>query len=140
MRHTRASDDYQEADSSPSLVANLWDVTDRDIDRLSEDVMKRWKLEANCMPANPSASSATSSRSTSASSRLKSRSKSGLLSTMADTGANGVGGLTSAMGSIRLDTDEGISNVQAVNRARDECKLTYLTGAAPVVYGLPIYT
>ncbi len=32
-----------------------------------------------------------------------------------------------------------MSSVQALNRNRDECKLKYLTGAAPVVYGIPVY-
>jgi separase len=128
------------SDGSPSLVANLWDVTDRDIDRLSEDVMKRWKLEANRVPSGSASASMASSTTPSASSRSKSKGRSGSSSTASQGGAGAIGNLTSAMCSIRLDTDEGISNVQAVNRARDECKLTYLTGAAPVVYGLPIYT
>lgn len=31
------------------------------------------------------------------------------------------------------------SVVAAVARSRDVCKLKYLTGAAPVVYGIPFY-
>jgi separase len=31
------------------------------------------------------------------------------------------------------------SVVTAVASSRDECKLKYLTGAAPVVYGIPFY-
>ena len=34
---------------------------------------------------------------------------------------------------------EGTSVVAAVARSREVCKLRYLTGAAPVVYGIPFY-
>ena len=49
---------------SPSLVATLWDVTDRDIDRLSEGVFKKLQLDpAHVRSPNTPApkSSATSS-------------------------------------------------------------------------------
>jgi separase len=65
----------------PSLTANLWDVTDRDIDRLCENVFNR-------MGVGPQP---TGNESTAA----------------------------------------------AVNASRGVCKLGYLTGAAPVVYGIP---
>lgn len=32
-----------------------------------------------------------------------------------------------------------VSVVEAVAQSRDSCKLEYLTGAAPVVYGIPFY-
>ena len=32
-----------------------------------------------------------------------------------------------------------MSVVKAVARARESCKLKYMTGAAPVVYGIPFY-
>ncbi|KAI0824951.1 peptidase family C50-domain-containing protein [Trametes gibbosa] len=77
----------------PTLVANLWDVTDRDIDKFSQavfddlhltpDAVERWHAED----------------------------------------------------SARART----SVVRAVARARECCKLKYLTGAAPVVYGIPFY-
>ncbi|KAF8591367.1 hypothetical protein K439DRAFT_1627079 [Ramaria rubella] len=35
--------------------------------------------------------------------------------------------------------DTAMSVVAAVNQSRDACKLKYLTGAAPVVYGIPFY-
>ncbi|KAK8870007.1 hypothetical protein IAR55_000577 [Kwoniella newhampshirensis] len=80
----------------PSLTANLWDVTDRDIDRLSEQVLKHLHLDSAHVPASKSRSNTF------------------------------------------LPISE-MSTVQAVNSARDECKLKYLTGAAPVVYGLPVW-
>jgi hypothetical protein len=32
-----------------------------------------------------------------------------------------------------------MSTVQALNASREECRLKFLTGAAPVVYGLPVW-
>jgi hypothetical protein len=81
---------------SPSLVANLWDVTDRDIDRLSEAVFHKLHLDASRVP---------------------------------DAKAK-------TLGVMPLSE---LSTVQAVNGSREDCKLKYLTGAAPVVYGLPVY-
>ncbi len=77
-------------------MANLWDVTDRDIDRLSEEVFKKLHLDAAHVPDKSSKSP-------------------GLLPI------------------------SSMSTVEAVNASRDACKLKYLTGAAPVVYGIPVY-
>ncbi|KAJ7775022.1 cysteine peptidase C50 [Mycena metata] len=75
----------------PTLVANLWDVTDRDIDIFSQSVFDKLKLSADGV-RNWDASQA---------------------------------GQTSL--------------VTAVAQSRTSCKLKYLTGAAPVVYGIPFY-
>ncbi|CAG8512638.1 2627_t:CDS:10, partial [Scutellospora calospora] len=77
----------------PALVANLWDVTDKDIDRFSKALFNKWKLYPNDVEVTDSHQS-------------------------------------------KIDTTprEDISLVQAVSMARDECKLKYLIGAAPVVY------
>ncbi|WVF72384.1 hypothetical protein IAT40_007199 [Kwoniella sp. CBS 6097] len=81
----------------PSLTANLWDVTDADIDRLSLHVLKQTlNLDAAHLP--------------------ESKSRTNTILPLSDK-----------------------SITQAVNSARDECKLKYLTGAAPVTYGLPVY-
>ncbi|KAI0634651.1 peptidase family C50-domain-containing protein [Trametes polyzona] len=77
----------------PTLVANLWDVTDRDIDKFSQSVFDDLRLDADTVKA-----------------------------WRAD--GSGAG---------------GTSAVRAVARAREKCKLPYLTGAAPVVYGIPFY-
>lgn len=74
--------------SSPTLVANLWDVTDKDIDKFSQSVFD--KLSLNSMKEKRSGNNNT-------------------------------------------------SIVAAVAQSRDSCKLKYLTGAAPVVYGIPFY-
>ncbi|KAF9003465.1 hypothetical protein BDZ89DRAFT_1095795 [Hymenopellis radicata] len=75
----------------PTLVANLWDVTDRDIDKFSQAVFDEMHLQ---------------------SARIK---------------------------QWTPDDQTGSSIVTAVAKSRDVCKLKYLTGAAPVVYGIPFY-
>lgn len=75
--------------TSPTLIANLWDVTDKDIDKFSQSVFEKLNLSANYLKEAQDAQEA--------------------------------------------------SVVAAVARSRDVCKLKYLTGAAPVVYGIPFY-
>ncbi|KAH9369248.1 hypothetical protein HPB48_003092 [Haemaphysalis longicornis] len=70
---------------SPCVVANLWDVTDKDIDRFTETFLKHWVPDMGCQPH--------------------------------------VADITAALG-----------------RGRHSCKLRYLVGAAPVVYGLPVHS
>lgn len=64
---------------SPTVVANLWDVTDKDIDLFLESLLNLWMTKS-----------------------------------------------------------KGTDIAQCVSEARQVCKLPYLIGAAPVVYGLPI--
>lgn len=78
--------------SSPTLVANLWDVTDKDIDKLCQAVLTKMSLSG---PEITSQSAKSAKQPT--------------------------------------------SLVSAVAQSRDSCKLKYLTGAAPVVYGIPFY-
>jgi separase len=78
--------------SSPTLVANLWDVTDKDIDKFSQSVFDKLHLSAS-----------------------------------------GIRQWSVRQGGMPT------SVVSAVAQSRDSCKLKYLTGAAPVVYGIPFY-
>ena len=71
-------------------MANLWDVTDRDIDKFTQSVFD----ELHWTPDN-----------------LKKTGK-----------------------------PKQTSVVTAVARSREVCKLKYLTGASPVVYGIPFYS
>lgn len=70
---------------SPCVVANLWDVTDKDIDRFTETFLRHWVPDLAGEPHLPD--------------------------------------ITGAM-----------------RRGRHSCKLRYLVGAAPVVYGLPVHS
>ena len=80
---------------SPTLVANLWDVTDRDIDKFAMSVFDKLHLHGDDVK------------------RWRD-------------------------GEGRSERDK-VSVVTAVAQSREVCKLKYLTGAAPVVYGLPVY-
>lgn len=79
--------------TSPTLVANLWDVTDRDIDKFSQAVFDKLKLSP----------------------------------------------IELARRVDNISPTKKTSVVAAVAQSRDACKLKYLTGAAPVVYGIPFY-
>ncbi|KAF9233396.1 peptidase family C50-domain-containing protein [Melanogaster broomeanus] len=80
----------------PTLVANLWDVTDRDIDKFTQSVFDHLHLTTN--------------------------------------------GVRRPRGGGDTRTGErSRSVVAAVAQSRQVCKLKYLTGAAPVVYGIPFY-
>lgn len=74
------------------MIANLWDVTDRDIDKLTQAVFDKMRLTPEAHRERPSSP----------------------------------------------ETDR-ISIVKALAEAREVCKLKYITGAAPVVYGIPFY-
>ena len=76
------------------MVATLWDVTDRDIDKFAQSVFAELSMTpdqlSRWMPAS------------------------------------GIGAQTTSV-------------VHAVAKSREACKLKYLTGAAPVIYGIPFY-
>ncbi|KAI0313288.1 peptidase family C50-domain-containing protein [Amylostereum chailletii] len=77
----------------PTLVANLWDVTDRDIDKFSQAVFDKMDLTPESVRRQ-------------------------------------------AQNPRRLG---GTSIVEAVAQSRNACKLKYLTGASPIIYGIPFY-
>ncbi|KAI8322662.1 hypothetical protein GQ54DRAFT_259592 [Martensiomyces pterosporus] len=82
----------------PTLVANLWDVGDKDIDRFTAEMLHSWGLDQHT---------------------------SGKVALMAD----------------QEDAPPGqqVSLAEAVCKARKACRMAFLTGAAPVVYGIPAY-
>lgn len=70
----------------PCIVGNLWDVTDRDIDKFTEEFLNSW-LQSTCKE--------------------------------------------------NRELDDNIC--VHLNKARNICKMSHLNGAAPVIYGLPVY-
>ena len=62
------------------MVANLWDVTDKDIDKYTAELLKSW-----------------------------------------------------------WSAEDGSDLIPYVQKARKACKMKYLVGSAPVVYGLPVF-
>lgn len=99
---------------SPAVLATLWDVTDKDIDRFSQTVLEEWGLFGKSQ--QPLSSSPTKRS-------AKQKGKSNVSN--AQCVSNGE--------RLQVSLDE------AVSRGRDSCILKYLNGAAPVVYGVPVF-
>lgn len=95
----------------PAMVATLWDVTDKDIDRFSHSVLENWGLFRDTQPKK-------SSSPVKRSAKQKGKSKAEEAQTS---------------DAVKMSLD------QAVARGRDSCILRYLNGAAPVVYGVPVF-
>lgn len=108
---------YIQAGSS-ALVATLWDVTDKDIDRFAQSTFETWGLMDQ---SNSKETAVESSRSSRSRRGRQGQSKKGTPSSSEREKG----------GSIGLDT--------AVANARSACFLKYLNGAAPVVYGVPVF-
>ncbi|KAK3686887.1 separin protein [Vermiconidia calcicola] len=121
-----------------AVVSTLWDVTDKDIDRFSLAMGEEWGLwpaseqhrlpaktprkrevvAAPCTPEQiPKTSKTPKVRKTPAPTKTPARSRSRL----------------------RRGAETKRSLVEAVAKSRDVCYLRYLNGAAPVVYGVPVY-
>ncbi|KAF9397283.1 hypothetical protein BGX21_009035 [Mortierella sp. AD011] len=102
----------------PAVVANLWDVTDKDLDRFSMAMFSLWGLAANRYNNIPD----------------KSRSQ-------ADIDEMG-NSHVERTGSEQAESISGLrlSLVEAVKEAREECKLKYLVGAASVTTSVQIQT
>lgn len=109
----------------PALLANLWDVTDKDIDRFSHTALEKWGLFSS--PTEYSTNT---------------KKQAFLLPSInnSPTKRNGrvKGGETKVSVGV-ADDEHGLSLDQAVAQSRDSCRLRYLNGAAPVVYGVPVF-
>ncbi len=101
------------------VVANLWDVTDKDIDKLS----------MNCMRAllgDGGLSSSSSSSSSNSTSQFPPRPP-----PTPASAPNPNPYLHSSLNAL-------VSVSEALATSRDVCKLRYAVGSAPVMYGLPL--
>ncbi len=93
----------------PALVATLWDVTDKDIDRFAKSTFEHWGLFT--------AQSAHNEQTSQGKGKGKGTKK---------AGPSQKGG-------------EQKSLVEAVAEGRNACNFRYLTAAAVCVYGIPVY-
>jgi separase len=106
---------YMQA-GSPALVATLWDVTDKDIDRFAKNAFQQWGLLQG--------------------------DGSGDAGTVRPKGAYPKKTSKSSKGkeAVRADCEQGSNSLdEAVAQSRNSCLLKYLNGAAPVIYGIPVY-
>ncbi|KAH9222780.1 cell division-associated protein-like protein bimb [Leptodontidium sp. 2 PMI_412] len=95
----------------PALVATLWDVTDKDIDRFAKSTFEHWGLfEGEKEGGSLSASSG---------------------------GRKGKGREKKV--EVKEKSSGSVSLVEAVAKGRSACHLRYLNAAAVCVYGVPVY-
>jgi len=107
----------------PAVVATLWDVTDKDIDRFSEATLEKWGLfkQPQQLQQQQQQVLETSTSPVKRGSPVKRAGRKGAKQKVA----------TSDTKAMSLD--------QAVAQSRDTCIMKYLNGAAPVVYGIPVF-
>ena len=96
----------------PALLATLWDVTDKDIDKFSYKVLEDWGLFQNPQPQNSPVKKIANQRGKSKVEEVE---------------------------SVTEFERSPVSLDEAVATGRRVCNLRYLNGAAPVVYGVPVY-
>ncbi|KAH9751960.1 Separase [Citrus sinensis] len=111
---------------SPVIVANLWDVTDKDIDRFGKTMLDAWLRERSSVPVGCDQ-----------------------CSSVQDEAKNGRGKVNKKrMSRKKLPETSDISLCNNgcdhrpklgsfMGQAREACKLPFLIGAAPVCYGVP---
>jgi separase len=122
-----------------AVVATLWDVTDKDIDRFSLAIGDEWGLwdaapETIVLPAKTPKKRETVAVYSTPPRQPKTPKTPKVRPTPAET-------RTPARSRSRAgDRIKGQQSlVDAVAKSRDACYLRYLNGAAPVVYGVPVY-
>ena len=106
---------------APAVVGTLWDVTDKDIDRFSVRCLEKWGLFGE---------------------KQKNDGRSRSVSPVKRAVSKGRGKASLKANVETLENDHrgvGMSLDRAVADAREACILRYLNGAAPVVYGIPVY-
>ncbi|KAL9116752.1 MAG: hypothetical protein Q9187_006719 [Circinaria calcarea] len=109
---------------APAVVGCLWDVTDRDVDRWGMECLTRWGLfgeeaQASLEPVGEKKKNDAKA--------TKARGKSRIREAREQPNDQS----RSGRGKVSLD--------QAVALGREKCYFRYLNGAAPVVYGVPIF-
>ncbi|TKA74964.1 hypothetical protein B0A49_03878 [Cryomyces minteri] len=117
------------AAGSMAVAATLWDVTDKDIDRFSVRLGEEWglwsaqpEIKKSRMPKTAGKKGREAPPKTPAKTSTTVRS---------ERGRDRPVGAGKAVGAASLS--EGVA------RSREACYLRYLNGAAPVVYGVPVY-
>lgn len=121
-----------------SIVATLWDVTDKDIDRFSLAVGEEWGLWPASSSYEPTKLPAKTPKKRDrmlAPSTPQQVPKTPKTPKVKKTPAPA----KTPVRSRSRARQNGVSLTEAVARSRDACYLRYLNGAAPVVYGIPVY-
>lgn len=121
-----------------AVVATLWDVTDKDIDRFSLAMGEEWGLfppsELSSLPVKTTRKQ-TKPIIPATPRQANKMSKTSKTKISADIIEDRTPGCSRPSAGKKCQT----SLVEAVARSRNACYLKYLNGAAPVVYGVPVY-
>lgn len=121
-------------------MANLWDVTDVDIDRFASAVLDAWLGADQEQPQLATAGGTVGSRLEDAVESKRNRPKPSH-STTAAARAN-MADAVARPGVPPVSAHEGRSGTciaETVAMARDICRLPHLIGSAPVCYGVPTH-
>ncbi len=121
-----------------SVVATLWDVTDKDIDRFSIAIGEDWGLWPASGDKKAPAKTPKKRVIMAQPSTPVQVPKTPKTPKVHKTPAVARTPATSRTKPNKADGTK-FSLVEAVARSRDACYLRYLNGAAPVVYGIPVY-
>lgn len=116
---------------APAVLGTLWDVTDRDCDRFGLEVLERWGLFQKREEVGEGAGIGKANNSVKKCGRREKKTK-------ARRAAREQDGSDASNDGVR-EEQLGVSLVEAVATSRDACVLRYLNGAAPVVYGIPVW-
>lgn len=129
------------AAGSPAVVGCLWDVTDRDCDRLSVECGRRWGLWDSKQKSEESSKVVKGAKKGKSVAYLEEEAESSRephKSRPTKCGVRGKMVADSGAGNM-FQAREAMSLTEAVAASRDACYLKYLNGAAVVVYGIPVY-
>jgi separase len=123
-----------------SVVATLWDVTDKDIDRFSLTVGEEWGLwSPTAEPTKVPSKTPKKRERLVAPTTPQKAPKTPKTPRVVKTPATSKTPARIRSRSMARDQSVKLSLAGAVARSRDACYLRYLNGAAPVVYGVPVY-
>jgi separase len=113
---------------APAVVGTLWDVTDRDIDRFAGGLLEEWGLlPRGCFEGQGQGLQEGGLGKGRGKGKGKGKGKGVAAPRGGGVEEGGKGGYG------------GASLVEAVAMAKGRCKFQYVTAAAAVVYGLPVY-
>ncbi|KAL5390898.1 hypothetical protein DPSP01_001397 [Paraphaeosphaeria sporulosa] len=122
---------------APAVLGMLWDVTDKDCDRLAVRAGELWGLWPEPDPEDEVVVEPPPTVK-----KKKGKSRAAQLVEEMDTprvANKSRKGNAREDASVRVERRRGIGLDEAVRDARKACVLRYLNGAAAVVYGIPVY-
>jgi separase len=122
---------------APAVLGMLWDVTDKDCDRVAVRTGELWGLWEETEDENEKNKGAGKGKGKAKSVEVegaRGRGRPRKIQTRAESNEDGLE-IDAGSG----EKKRGVSLDEALREARDTCVLRYLNGAAAVVYGIPVY-